>query len=171
MAEETTARSGPGPRLHLAALGQRCNADGGASRERLIEVVLHDGIHGREIAEVRQEYRQLHDVVQVSARGLGHGGEVVEHAARARLKVAVYDLHRGGVERNLPGQEYEAVGVDRLGVGAYGGGRVICVNRCFGHEFTRSGLFFRRSLEQRARHSACCARHAGCVRDVCGLLP
>ena len=76
---------------------------------------------------------ELYDLVEVAACGLGDGPEVVEDLPRARLEVTADKVHRLRVERNLPGQEHEVSGPDRLGIGAYCCGRVVAVNGFFAH--------------------------------------
>src|SRR6185436_2214328 len=55
------------------------------------------------------------------ARGAAHRAQVVEDALRLRLEIALDDLHRLGIEGNLPGEVHGIACAHGLRIGSYGG--------------------------------------------------
>ena len=92
--------------------------------ERAGPVVAEPGgvgaVHLGERAHVGQEDGRLHDVAEAAAGPREDRREVVEDAVRLLGDRPGHELHRGRVERDLPGGEEEPSGRDPLRVGADG---------------------------------------------------
>src|SRR3954449_2981125 len=127
-------------RSALAHHGDRLDLDGHVAREagglhggarRLVvaEPAAVDLVHGGEVAHVAQEDGGLHHGGEVGAGGLEHALHVRHHPLRLRGDVALHQLHRGRVERDLPRGEHQAVHHHPLAVGADGGGRLVRLYR------------------------------------------
>src|SRR5687767_14284011 len=82
-------------------------------------------VHRRELSEVDQEDRALHDLVETAARRLEDRGHVVEHARRLELDLTADDLAGGGIDPYLAGSEDEVAARDRLAVRADGPRRLL----------------------------------------------
>src|SRR6266550_1185213 len=88
------------------------------------EVLRVHLIHLREIGHVRQIHRRLHDLAERRSRRGQDGFQIGEHLLRLLRRRPAYKVAAFGIERDLSRGEHEAVGRDRLTVGAngFGGG-------------------------------------------------
>jgi len=77
-------------------------------------------VHCRELREVDQKDRALHDLVEATARRLEDRGHVVEHPRGLELDLAADDLAGGGIDPYLAGGEDEVAACDRLALRADG---------------------------------------------------
>ena len=100
--------------FHGHAQRKRGHADGGASREGLIEVTRHDFIDVRAVGEIRQVDGELRDIRQRASSRLRDCLEVFENALDLLLDRPIHNLHRGGVERNLAREVNGLAGLNRL---------------------------------------------------------
>ncbi len=85
------------------------------------------------MGEIGQEDIQFDDIPKAASGGLGHGFEVVEHAADLHVHAAFDQRHGGGVQRNLAGQINRVADFYGLGVGADRFGSLVSLNNLFCH--------------------------------------
>ena len=100
--------------------------DGGAGRRRRTDVGRVDLVHPGEVVEVLQEHRRLHEAVERAARLLEDRTQVREHLLVCSPDVSGNELFLAGSQRQLTGDEHEAVRLDRLGVRRALKGRGCC---------------------------------------------
>src|SRR5262249_19566624 len=102
---------------------QRRHLDRRARGMRRGEMACVYGVHRRELREIGEIHRRLHDVGEAEARGGEHRGQVLARARRLGLDPARNQPTRDGAEADLTGAEDEIAGGDRLRVGTQGARR------------------------------------------------
>src|SRR5450830_568185 len=133
--------------LDLRAAWQGGNADGGAGRVWLLEVLAHDLVDLGEVAQVGEEDVQLDDVLERTASRFGHGLQVFEDLYGLGFE-AVHQFHGFRVEGNLAGHVDGVASLDRLGVGADGGWGFVAADNGLAHEQVPcNGRLRRRAIE------------------------
>src|SRR4029453_4234976 len=84
--------------------------------------------------KIRYQDRQLHDVVELAAGGLGDGAKIPEHLVG--LGVDTFDEGAGGrIESELAGQVDRVTGAGTLRIGSESGRRVLRMDGFFRHGF------------------------------------
>jgi len=78
------------------------------------EIARVDFVHRRKIVYVRKKHSGLYDTLDGGARGFHDALQIFEHAFSLRGHVALDDLLRVRVERNLSGKENKSVRLDGL---------------------------------------------------------
>src|SRR6185503_17381209 len=91
----------------------------------LPESLRIDLVHRRELGEVSEEHRALHDPVEAATGSIEHRREVVEDARGLDFDVRAHQLSCGWLERDLASGEDEIAGRDRLAVRADGLRRLV----------------------------------------------
>src|SRR5262245_52277161 len=84
-----------------------------------------DLVHGDEAVHALQEHGGLDGALEVAARGLQHGAQVLQHLMRLFGDTAGHEVAGLVIERDLAGTEHQAVGDDGLRIGAKRLGRGI----------------------------------------------
>src|SRR5690606_31674175 len=122
--------------FELGALGQGGYTDGGARGVRLRNDVGHDGVGAAELAQVGQEQRELHDVVECAAGGFDHGLHVGKGLAHLPFEVFGHQFTSARFEADLARQIDSATTADggRLGIRAHRCRSVVGMYDFLGHE-------------------------------------
>src|SRR5690349_6992209 len=102
--------------LDLGAGGQRGDLDRRAGRRLRADVLRVHLVHRGEVAEVRQVDRRLHEPVEAAAGLLEDRSQVREHLLGLLLDRVAHDLRVVGPQGELPRDEDEVAGADRLRV-------------------------------------------------------
>jgi hypothetical protein len=107
-------------RIHFDERASRqCgNTDRRARRIRLREVLRHDFIDRREVPQIGQVYAQADDIVQRSARCLGHGRQIPEYTIDLHGRVLSDEFHRFWIQWNLAREIHHFAHADSLGIRA-----------------------------------------------------
>src|SRR5262245_56218462 len=129
-----------GVHLDEGAARQAGDAHGGARRERLAHVLRHDLVDAREMGEIGQVYRHAHRVIEAQARGVGHRGEVAEHAVGLRFD-ALGALHGRGIEADLAGKIDRVARSDGLRIRADRRRRILALDRLLHGGYLSSRIF------------------------------
>src|SRR6266516_1775355 len=87
-----------------------------ARRRRVAHVLRVHLVHPREVVQVLQEDRRLHEPLEGRARLLQYLAQVREDLLRLRADVSTEQVVLARSQRQLPGDEDEAAGLDRLRV-------------------------------------------------------
>src|SRR5437762_8284133 len=93
---------------------QRGDLDGRAGGRLVAHVPRIDLVHRLEVAEIREEHRGLHEPVEPAARLLEDRAQVREDLLGLFLDRLADEIVRARPERDLPGDEHESPGLDRL---------------------------------------------------------
>src|SRR6185503_9571643 len=125
------------------AARQLRDADRHARRIRLLAEFRHDLVDDGEVGEVGEIDRDAHGVRERAAGRLGDCREVLEYLPRLHADVALDELFRLRIERDLPRQIDRAAGANRLAVRPDRGGRPRRVNRFLRHAVPSSQLALR----------------------------
>src|SRR5262249_15398025 len=97
--------------------------NGGTGRWRGTEEGRVHSIHFCEVAHVSQKHRRLHDALRRAAGSFNNGNQVLQHAASLTLNGLVVDnTSRGGINRDLAGNEKQISRADRLRIRTDSGG-------------------------------------------------
>src|SRR4029450_7936007 len=85
----------------------------GPGRRRLSDAACVDLVHAREITQIEQKDRRLHDSIEPRACLFENRLQVVEDLLRLLLDRLAADLRMVGLERELAWHEDESVRADR----------------------------------------------------------
>src|SRR5437899_9649938 len=92
--------------------------DGGAGRWVRREIAAIDFVHGREVGKVLEEYRRFHHAVERRPGRLDDALQIFHHAPGLPGHVAFHQFLGARIQRDLPRDENESVGLDGLRIGA-----------------------------------------------------
>ena len=106
-----------------SALGQRADLHRAARGTIALKIFGVHGVHRGERAHVGEENGGLDHVAERAARTGENGLEVSERLLGLLLHAAGDERAGRGIERDLAGDEYEAVGLNGLRIGTDGAGR------------------------------------------------
>src|SRR5512134_933561 len=90
--------------------GEPRDLDGCTGRRGVLEVAAVDVVDGREVGEIDQVDGGAHDRVECDTARAQHLAEVPHHLVGLGRQVAVYQLTRRGIQRNLTRKEEKVAG-------------------------------------------------------------
>src|ERR1700722_9178725 len=108
--------------VHNRGFRQGSDLDGGARRKIRREIFGVNFVHPREVGEVGQKHGAFHNVGKRQLLVVENGFDVLEHAVCLCLDVALDEIARGGINRNLSRAKQQVANAHGMVIGTNGWG-------------------------------------------------